>query len=307
MSEEGVMGMAGEVSLWDDWCSATGRDPSVVTPAVLTEHLIQCPAPTRRARRDRLRAVLDRAGSSAAARASVLGAPAAPDSPFRAGPGWLGVDDTLAGIDPDDVAGRRDAFMMVLVGHVGLSRARVVGLAPDQVAVPDERRGGWPCITGVDVPFHRDPGRCACCVVHRWVRTLAAYQDGGRAAVREDIVADSHLGHVCSEPVRSVWASAPVLVPSIDRHGWFGEALTVRSVSAITARRQEDVSVAAPPPLGEGEEPRRGASEWMGCRPAPDPSLDDALDRLERALDVAAARAASLAGAAEGGGSAGVR
>lgn len=286
--------------LWADWCAATGHDPTVVTVPALTAHLTACPAPSRPARRARVRSILAAAPTTATdVRDRVLGTPTAPDSAFRTGPGWLSAGEALARIDPDDAVGRRDAFLLVLLGRISLTRTQAVTLAADQIDVPDEDRGTWPSITGVDVPFDPDPGRCPCCALTRWVDTLGAYVANGRAGVKDLLVHDSTMGHVCSGVPRSTWRTAETLLPGIDRHGWFGAPLTPRSVSAVMARRQGDPGEGDPAATGWGPAERGGPSPHMGTRPEPDSVLDDALDRLDDALETTLARVEALVRAAD--------
>lgn len=298
------MSAAGQAALWRDWCAATGHDPGTVTVPVLTEHLTACPAPSRRARRERVRAVLTVAAGDEETRAALLPTPPAPQSTIRSGEGWLSVEETLATLDPAGwpagAVARRDAWLLVLLGPLGLSRRSALALTAADVDVPEDGIGGWPAAAGIDLPFHPDPALCGACVAVRWLRLLAADVDGGRRGVEWEITTDSAAGsgHRCGDGVPAAWASAVSLAPSIDRHGWFGPTLSRRAVTAMVADRQR--AFTATPfndvePVGE-----RRVSTTMGTRPVSDPMIDDALDRLDAALDEAMSRMAGVLDAAEG-------
>lgn len=299
----GPMATTGQAALWRDWCAATGRNPGVVTVPALTEHLIACPAPSRRARRARIRAVLTVTSGDEQTRTALLPAPPAPDRVIRDGEQWLSVNETLAALDPNGwpagAVARRDAWLIVLLGPLGMTRNEALALTPATVDVPQEGTGGWPVIAGIDVPFHADPALCSACVAVRWLRVLAAGVDGGRRNVEWEIAADSArgFGHRCGDGVPTGWVSAQSLAPSIDRHGWLGPTLTRRSVTAIVSARQRAYTSLA---AETSESRERHTSAAMGTRPAPDPMLDDALDRLDAALDAAMSRMAGVLDAAEG-------
>lgn len=286
------------VRLWADWCHATGTDPHRVDPDSLARHLLDCPAPSRRTRRSRVAAVLAATGATdPALRDLFLGAPPPPQPALRSGPDWLPLGEALARIDrdgyPTGVTGRRDAYLLVLLGPVGLTRARAITLTSEDVDVPDTDHGAWPTVAGVSAPFDQDPDRCAACAITRWVRVLAAHTGGGRPAAEAEVTGDPG-GHRCGDPVDQGWVWAPTLAPRIDRHGWFGGPLTPRAVTGMTAARQ-DTTVPVPVTGWSGENRATGEpSEWMGRRPGRDTVLEDALDRLEAAIDETMTRLGDL-------------
>lgn len=297
--------MTGQAALWRDWCAATGRDPGTVTVPALTEHLTACPAPSRRARRARIRAVLTVAAGDEETRTALLPPPPEPDSAIRVGEQWLSVDETLASLDPAGwpagAVARRDAWLIVLLGPLGLTRREALAVAPASVDVPQEDTGGWPVVAGADVPFHPDPALCGACVAVRWLRVLAADVDGGRRGVEWEIATDSAagVGHRCGDGASSAWASAPTLAPAIDRHGWFGPTLSRRSVTAIVADRQRAFTYAPEAATTGAAAGERRVSTTMGTRPASDPMIDDALDRLDAALEEAMSLASDVLDVAE--------
>lgn len=291
----------GEGSLWGDWCEATGRDPGQVTVETATAYLRDCPVRGRAARRDRLREALSHALTvTPDVVARLVGSPPEPDRAIRDGDGWLAVPEALALLDtvgyPLGFVARRDGWLLVLLGPVGLTRARALTVTAADIEVPDHDTGGWPTVAGVPAPFDADPDACSACAVTRWLRALAGWVEGGRDGASEVCTATPR-GHDCAEPVPTAWRHAPSLSPSVDRHGWLGEGLSRRSVSAITAARQS-----APADPVARDHASLPTTPLMGTRPAPDVALDDALDRLERAMAQMEAQTRQLLAAADAGG-----
>lgn len=299
------MSTASDARLWRDWCAATGHDPTVVTVPVLTAHLTACPTRSRRARRDRTRTIVTLADTDAATRDVLLPTPT-PQSAIRDGEPWLTVDDTLSALDPrgwpTGAVARRDAWLILLLGPLGMSRRAALTLTGADVTAPDEGMAGWPTVTGTDLPFRSDPALCGACIAVRWLRVLAADVDAGRRGVETEIAADSAAasGHRCGDGVPRAWPRALTLAPAIDRHGWFGTTLSPRSVTALLAARQR-AHTPAPAPTEQPSYPEPpAASSMMGRRPPPDPMIDDALDRLDDALDAVMVEMAAVLDVADG-------
>lgn len=86
---------------------------------------------------------------------------------------------------------------------------------------------------------------CERCVLSRWLRVLGPAALGMRFSTAEVLEPTRHSDeHDCELPLDDGWTAAPTLLPAIDQYGWLDNhrALSTRTISAITARRQ-DVAV----------------------------------------------------------------
>lgn len=206
---------------------------------------------------------------------------------------------------PEGVTGRRDGFVLALLGAAGLTRRQVRELATSGIEVDR----GFVVVGGVELTASGDPASCPVCACTRWLRLLAPWTSHGRAAVRR-VLAGQHVAapvaggrHDCGLDVPGAWRDAVVLVPSVDRHGWMSEvSLSGRAMTAITASRCEP----EPEPLslrtradmaGVAENPAPSAKP---VRPAVDLSaLDAILDRLDHDAAAAAEHARRVLDEAE--------
>jgi hypothetical protein len=107
--------------LFADWCTARGLSPLPTTPEVIADFLATVPAAasTQAARLQAIRSA-HRQASEPLPMPTVK-----PDSAWRSGKGWLNLAETI-GRAPvagwtAGLAGRRDAFLVVLVGQWGNS------------------------------------------------------------------------------------------------------------------------------------------------------------------------------------------
>jgi hypothetical protein len=221
---------------FDAWCVAWSRQSLPADPATVEEFL-QCfpaSASTQRLRRQAIRHRHIAAGHTDPT--------PPPDAQRVLSVGQDQVEQILASIPkfrfPVGVRGRRDAFLVVLLGALQLSRgeARAIGSA-------DIDLDGSMRVAGVEVPVAADPSRCAACAVTRWLRLVGSVWSGFRGDVLGlvDPTRGTLAAHDCRVPVVGEWRRAEQLLLPLDTHGWArtGAALSARSISAIAPRRRD--------------------------------------------------------------------
>ena len=168
----------------------------------------------------------------------------APERAWRDGEGWLSVGESLERLDPfgwpQAFIARRDGFLIVTVGALGMTRAQVTSLTGRDARWPlADEEGEWPSIAGESIPYDPDPDRCPSCHVRHWLDVLDGWQEGGRFGAKRVCDQPRPERHACQFAPGPGWRAVPALAPSIDRHGWPGEPLSRRSVTALLGRRQE--------------------------------------------------------------------
>lgn len=245
--------------LFADWCAARGLTPLPTTPAVIADFLATVPAAAS-TQATRVRAIRS---AHQAAGAPLPMPTAEPESCWRVGEGWLDLEETITRAPvagwTAGLAGRRDAFLAVLVGQLGLSRERARSVTAQDIRVlPD----GGLAIKGERVPYADDPVPCPACAVRRWLKILTIFDDHGRASARSYLFAYKPDGeHECgSEEAVGGLGDRPLL-PAIDKYGWLGDwaPMTGRTISAILAYRQDasrelpDLNQEIKPARDEGE------------------------------------------------------
>lgn len=243
--------------LFTDWCAARGLTPLPTTPAFIADFLATVPAApsTQIARVQAIRRAHKDAGEH-------LPMPTAePESCWRVGEGWLDLAGTIGRAPVSGwtagLAGRRDAFLAVLLGQLGFTRERARAVTAGDIAVLED---GGLAILGQRVPYADDPVPCPACAVRRWLKILTIFDDHGRASARSYLITYKPDGeHECGneEPVGGL-GDRPLL-PAIDKYGWLSDwaPMSGRTISAILAYRQD-------------------ASKWPV-----EPSVDDPSDREE--------------------------
>lgn len=266
--------------LFADWCAARNLPPLPTTPAVIADFLANVPAAasTQAARVRAIRKAHEAAGEP-------LPMPTAePESCWRVGEGWLDLAETI-GRAPvagwtAGLAGRRDAFLAVLVGQLGLSRERARAVTAQDIRVlPD----GGLAILGQRVPYSDDPVPCPACAVRRWLKILTIFDDHGRSSARSYLFTYKPDGeHECGteEPVGGL-GDRPLL-PAIDKYGWLGDwaPMTGRTISAVLAYRQ-DASREQPDPNLETKAPREEGEEREDYQRASMAELAELQDEME--------------------------
>lgn len=289
------------------WCEATGHEPLPATAATIEQFLTQFPgAPsTQRLRRHAIRARHLDAGLAdpiPTVEARVWPRPAAADQ--------AAVVRVLATIPkyryPIGLRGRRDAFLIVLLGTLHLTREQARTITPADVAVTSIIR-----IRGHVVPSSDDPVSCAACAVTRWLRIVGPVWTGFRGDVIRllDPTKGNLDRHDCEQPVPGEWRRAEQLLLPLDVHGWArtGASLSGRSMTSIIPARRaaaadgsiaEKVGVVARRPSRFDALTLQEAYAELG---ATDAAVDAALARLTavwgdaRALDTELEQAASEA------------
>ncbi|MGK3708856.1 hypothetical protein [Arthrobacter sp. IK3] len=229
-----------EWSLFMDWCTAADVSPLPAAAETVAEFFRDVPAAssTRRRRLQAIRRVHAEAGAA-------LALPVyEPDKPWRLGPGWLDLSETLRRAPlagwPGGLAARRDMFLAVLIGECGFSREQAREVPASSVR--QDLDGTW-LIGRHRVACTPEPGPCPSCAVARWMEVLRIWDDRGKHSVRSRIAGYRPTGeHECREPAGPVGDGVHTLLPGIDRHGWLSdwEPLSARSISAVLAYRQDE-------------------------------------------------------------------
>ncbi|MDP4335363.1 hypothetical protein Q7F20_18485 [Curtobacterium sp. A7_M15] len=217
------------------------------------------------------------------------------------------VGEVLAAIPkyryPIGLRGRRDAFLVVLLGALHLTREQARTITPADVAVTSILR-----IRSHVVPSSDDPMSCAACAVTRWLRIVGLVWTGFRGDVIRllDPTRGNLDRHDCEQPVPGEWRRAEQLLLSLDVHGWArtGLSLSGRSMTSIIPSRR---AAAADGPIVEtlGAVARRPSrfdaltlQETYAELGSTDDAVNDALTRLATILNDAQALGADLQQAA---------
>lgn len=280
-------------ALFADWCAAAEVDPMTAGAAEIACFVTDMPAApsTQQRRVDAIRTVRRAAGTP-----DPLPPPAPDRSEIIAATGHL-LSGTIVSSWPDGVRGCRDGFVLVLRGHLGLSRAQVRRLQALDVTV----RPGAAQVWGQSVSRTPDPGSCPVCGISRWLRILDADQEKGWRSVRAVMAGDwaapawEQTEHDCLQPLRPAWSQVAVLVPPVDRHGWIGDVapLSVRSLSTVTSRRPRPANSPVGPECAPAAErlPCSPATSWSRVGQVNDLAyIDPLMEDLDAQIDAALAR-----------------
>lgn len=151
---------------------------------------------------------------------------------------------------PVGLRGRRDAFLIVLLGVLYLTREQARTITPADVAVTSIVR-----IRGHVVPSSDDPTSCAACAVTRWLRIVGPVWTGFRGDVTRllDPTKGTLDRHDCEQSIPGEWRRAEQLLLPLDVYGWarIGVTLSGRSMTSIVpSRRAAAQGVPVPEPLG---------------------------------------------------------
>ncbi len=162
---------------------------------------------------------------------------------MREGPEWASLDQALAQLPTHQhrkyfsqaLRGRRDAWLLILIGLLGLTRRAAQNVVESDVVL-------FPRLTikGFPVEASADPATCHACAVTRWLRVVGAASFGWRNDVKEqlDPATADLTGHDCNVGLDGTWRQAQTLLPHIDRYGWVSvEPMTLRAISATIADR----------------------------------------------------------------------
>ncbi|WP_420367052.1 hypothetical protein [Curtobacterium sp. L1-20] len=138
---------------------------------------------------------------------------------------------------PIGLRGRRDAFLIVLLGVLHLTREQARTITPADVAVTSIIR-----ICGHVVPSSDDPVSCAACAATRWLRIVGPVWTGFRGDVIRllDPTKGNLDRHDCEQAVPGEWRRAEQLLLPLDVYGWArtGVSLSGRSMTSIIPSRR---------------------------------------------------------------------
>ncbi|WP_159573886.1 hypothetical protein [Curtobacterium sp. 18060] len=289
---------------WDRfvaWCTATGHEPLPAAPATVEEFLTRFPgsASTQRLRRRAIRAhhlASGFAGPLPTVPARVWPRPDAPDH--------AAVGEVLAAIPkyryPVGLRGRRDAFLVVLLGVLHLARGEAQAVTVDDVSVTSIVR-----LRGAVVPSTDDPAACAACAVTRWLRIVVPVWTGFRGDVIRllDPTKGNLDRHDCEQPVPGEWRHAEQLLLPLDVHGWArsGVALSGRSMTSIIPSRHAAAAAGSTPKEVLGTVARRPSrfdeltlQETYAQLGETDAAVDTALARVRALYDDVTALGSAL-------------
>lgn len=226
--------------LFTDWCESMGLSAFSATADTVAEFLHAFPAPIRSQGR-RVRSI--RRHHSAAGAPLHLPTGAAQRA-WREGDEWASLPQALAQLPvyrhqnglPMAIRGRRDGWLLVLVGLIGLTRGAARNLAEHEVSLFPKLS-----VAGKLLPRSDPPVECPACAATRWLRVAGAASFGWRRDIVAAITPEGDaLGvHDCAIGLDGTWRHATTLLPGIDRHGWVSaEPMSARAISATMALRQ---------------------------------------------------------------------
>lgn len=283
--------VATDWALFADWCAATGHVALPADPTTVEQFLrsVAGARATQQRRWRHIRHVHD-------TNSTPLPQPDAPetDLPWRTGPGWADVPTSLSHCAafgwPHGFHGRRDAWLVVCAGIVGMTRRQIVTVTPSSIRLsPGDDAPAT--VGGIPIPRGGgDPWRCPACAVVRWLQVAGLADRWGRYSVKAELVSPGPVEHVCDQPIPGYWRELWQVSVAIDRWGQLNdEPLHPRTVSAILAYRQAstaDVAAGADvAALGDGfTHPEVDRTDWT------DDEVFTLLDERMRAADEAVAR-----------------
>lgn len=240
-------------SLFVDWCESMETPPIPATSELIADFLTAFPAPLE-AQGRRVKAIRrshERAG------VPLVLPTAEPVRAFREGAEWASVPRALAQVPkyhhPANfqaaLRGRRDGWLIVLIGVLGLSRREARDLDQNDVVL-------YPCIAikGKPIAKTQPPSECPACAVTRWLRVAGEASSGWTDTVKRVVgpIGLDESAHDCEVGLDGLWRQASTLLPGVDRHGWVSpEPMSRRAITAAIAFRQA---------LGEASESRQRVS-----------------------------------------------
>lgn len=183
------------------------------------------------------------------------------------------------------IRGRRNAFLIVLFAHLGLTLERIRDVTASDITPAPLR------IRGVDIPRGDDPSSCYACAVTRWLRVVWLTERGDHAAIRQTCNVQSYYDdvHDCDEGLEHDWRHATTLLPAVDQHGW------VDSHRSVSTRTLSEVIGKVQLPTGYREQ------QWVRTEPKPTrfdemrkDEFDVAMEDFDRRMAQALARSAEV-------------
>lgn len=222
---------------FEAWCAAWGRDALPASPGTVEEFLELFPG-SKSQQRLRRRAITHK-HVDAGEPSPIIVPPT--DRVWKGEASVADVERALAEIPkyrhPVGLRGRRDAFLVVLVGFLQLSRQEARSITPGLIEL-----GGIVKIHGRVIPSNDDPVTCLACAVTRWLRVVGnaylGYQHETRALL--DSTKADLSEHDCGRPVTEPWRRAAKMLLSLDTYGWTRTdvPLSTRSITAIIPIRR---------------------------------------------------------------------
>jgi len=217
---------------FEAWCTASGRDALPATPETVEEFLTLFPG-SKTQQRIRRRAIVVQ--HLAAGEPSPIIVPPT-DRVWKGAASVADVERALAEIPkyrhPVGLRGRRDAFLVILVGFLQLTRQEAQSVTPGLIEL-----GSIVKIHGRVIPSNDDPVTCLACAVTRWLRVVGNAYVGRRAEIRAllDPTKADLTEHDCGRPITEQWRRATELLVPLDTYGWArtGVPLSTRSITSI--------------------------------------------------------------------------
>lgn len=226
--------------LFADWSRSFGRDPLPTSAELVGEFLAAFPAAleTQGRRVRAIRRAHERAGLP-------LELPGSDSTrAFRTGTRWATVPQALAQVPKYQhrknmaraLRGRRDGWLIVLIGVLGLTREQARSVHQRDVVL-------FPTLSVLERPVPRaaSPDECAACAVTRWLRVAGAASFGWWNDIKDAVSPDGveETDHDCLTGLDGTWRQAETLLPAVDRHGWVTAVpMSARAISSVTAERQ---------------------------------------------------------------------
>lgn len=233
-------------SLFVDWCASTDADPIPASTTTVSGFLEAFPAPIdAQGRRVRaIRKAHERAGAPLALPTSQW------PSVMREGARWAPLPRALAQLPTFQhrknfqtaLRARRDGWLLVLTGVVGLSRHQAREIVQQDVVLFPQL-----AIKGIPIPKTDPAAECPACAVTRWLRVAGAASFGWWIEIKELVSPEGvdEALHDCLVGLDGAWRTATTLLPAIDRHGWVaGDPMSTRAISSTMAYRQSLGTVA---------------------------------------------------------------
>ena len=208
-------------ALFHDWCIAADQTALPASPTVIAQFFQEVPAAasTQAKRLQAIRRVHREHGEPLALPEAV------PASPWREGEGWLDLNTTIARCPASGwtagLAGRRDAFLAVLIGACRLTREQARTVTGKDIR--QRRDGSW-AIHGQQLEVTPEPAECPACAVVRWLTVLDLWDGWGRSSLRSHLAsARRNDEHVCMDAHEHGGLVVQTLLPAIDKYGWLAD------------------------------------------------------------------------------------
>lgn len=275
--------------LFVDWCLSQDHELEVITPETVESFLDAAPAAasTQRSRVESIRLNLESRGVFIS-----IGRPPSMQT-IEVFQSAESLGQALAQIpksgSPRGLRGRRDAWLLVLIGHLKMSRRQASAVTEDAIELFPQLSVAGHVIKKSDMA-----DTCAACAIYRWLTVLGPAARGYRSDVAEILHPRfaGVPGHACETGLDGEWRLADTLLPGIDRHGWLaGTTLGLDAISDIVAMRRilED---------GPTEAVQRVPSSGRYAE-ASSQDLADAYDDVDRKLAALLARTTAMLGDSE--------